>query len=708
MEPTPSVGVNTPPAAFGTNLAEATEHLGGVTEAAGKELFDRAYAMQDLQVHADVNARLASMQNDMMNHYVDFSQLEGKNAVDGLGGYQSKLDEIRTKSGDGLSPIGQSYYDTESRNARYRLGLYGALHAAGEQKKYIVGSVDAGIASSMKMMELDPDNPAANDATIQKIRDDVAHKYADIGGMSPEEVTQKQNDTVNQAVQGQVRSLAKSNPIGAQKLLDDAIGKKEVYGEEASRLGDYVKWQRDLYGSRVSAGKVLNEGAGFALDSRKLPPDQILTALRASEGGSYTFRGPTVTDKAGNTGQPLGHYGVMSYNLQSWLRQSGLGPMSEDEFLNSRSAQDQLAAWKFGQYQDKYGSAKAAAKAWFGGEGSLNVSDDKLRDKNMSFTQYFHNFSGGVARGSSLADLSSAASTYADSQFKGDDDFKDAVVQRTIALHNQELAIRRDTDFNNQQAVASALVEGVGPQHKIPTTVDELRLDPKASAAWDDLSMNHPTELRSFLNQMAQNAKGDVAMTPERLNAWQKLYGEAIQDPQKFMTGTQDLSTLDLPRVQKMEIIRMRGAINKKQDAAPQMGHALTLLGHIGVLSAAGLTKEQDPDNLALFTGVLHNAMEQYQRDNGKSMDDETIKTTAGQLLSNVSAGRSFFHPFGQTKPWFESLDSVPDEAAKAISAEFNARGIMPSEQAILQAYLAAQYQEIYGKKVTPPNAGAK
>ena len=53
LRPTPSLNVNPPEAAFGTTIAAATQHLGQVEEGAGKELFDRAYALQEMHVQSD-------------------------------------------------------------------------------------------------------------------------------------------------------------------------------------------------------------------------------------------------------------------------------------------------------------------------------------------------------------------------------------------------------------------------------------------------------------------------------------------------------------------------------------------------------------------------------------------------------------------------------------------------------------------------------
>ena len=686
------------PASFGVGLAQAVGHLGEIVEGSGKELFDRAYAMQELQVHADVNARLADAQNGMMNKYVEFSNLEGKNAVDGLPKFQQDIDGIREKGGDGLSPVGQEFYDQESRQSRYRLSFAGASHAAQQQKAYAMGSADASAESSMKMMEVDPNNPATTEAALENIRAQVAHKYGDLGGMSSEEVKIKQSDAVNTALQGRIRALAKTDPLGAQKLLNQGISKGEVYGNDATNLGWFVKNQAYTIGARQTGHAVMSGAAGMDLDAKKVSPEQLLAGLKGSEGGSYSFVGPDVTDKSGNTGHATGHFGVMSYNLAPWLKEAGMAPMTEAQFLASPDTQDKLAMFKMSQYQDKFGSAHAAAVAWFGGEGSVGSDLSKLHDKNMDGNTYLRNFDGGVAHGSSLEQLTNAGKAVAETQFPDDPEYHDRVTDGIITQYNKEKAIQRDTDFNNEQTIYSTLLQGVGPDHKIPTSVDELKLDPKAADAWDQLANQHPSELKKYLNQMATNAKGDVAMTPQRLQSWQQLSGQAINDPQGFMSKTSDVSSLDLPMKEKLAVINMRGQIYKKQDANPQVSHAMSVIGRLNMLGPLGINKTDNPEALATFTGVLADAMTQFQQANQKPMSDDDIKTTAQQLLSPVGGG-GWLHPFGGGKtPWFQSIDEVPPEIEESIRQDFASKGITPDDSAILGAYLAAQYHDLFGK----------
>jgi len=99
FSPTPGVGISTPPAAFGEATAEATQRLGNTASQVGAELFDRAYAMQQLHVAAVANAGIADFQNKSLDSFIGYLNTEGKNAVDGYQPFVEGLDRHVLTSG---------------------------------------------------------------------------------------------------------------------------------------------------------------------------------------------------------------------------------------------------------------------------------------------------------------------------------------------------------------------------------------------------------------------------------------------------------------------------------------------------------------------------------------------------------------------------------------------------------------------------------
>src|SRR5258706_15751993 len=82
--PTPKLRVDTPPAAFGANVAQAIDHLGSTEGQVGNELWSRAIAMQQLrnETEATEATAQAAMRSDKL--FTDFeSTKRGLNAVNG-------------------------------------------------------------------------------------------------------------------------------------------------------------------------------------------------------------------------------------------------------------------------------------------------------------------------------------------------------------------------------------------------------------------------------------------------------------------------------------------------------------------------------------------------------------------------------------------------------------------------------------------------
>lgn len=63
----------------------------------------------------------------------------------------------------------------------------------------------------------------------------------------------------------------------------------------------------------------------------------------------------------------LGKWQVMPANLPEWLRESGLQPMSPEQYLHSQTAQNKLAVTILGGDYHKYGP-RGAASVWYSGQ----------------------------------------------------------------------------------------------------------------------------------------------------------------------------------------------------------------------------------------------------------------------------------------------------------------------------------------------------
>ena len=80
FEPTPEFHVDAPAAAFGTNVAQAVQGLGEVQEGAGKEMFQRALAFQDLTNHATARGAALKTTQEQAQLWGDFDSKGGMQA----------------------------------------------------------------------------------------------------------------------------------------------------------------------------------------------------------------------------------------------------------------------------------------------------------------------------------------------------------------------------------------------------------------------------------------------------------------------------------------------------------------------------------------------------------------------------------------------------------------------------------------------------
>lgn len=91
---------------------------------------------------------------------------------------------------------------------------------------------------------------------------------------------------------------------------------------------------------------------------------RYLNALGTIESGNnYSALGPRT--EAGN--QAYGRYQVMDFNIPVWTKEVLGSPLTPQEFLKDKQAQDAVAAAKFGQYVEQTGNPYDAASMWFSG-----------------------------------------------------------------------------------------------------------------------------------------------------------------------------------------------------------------------------------------------------------------------------------------------------------------------------------------------------
>ena len=145
LEPTQQVHEDTPVAAFGGAVAGAITHMGEVAEGAGKELFARAYAMQELNEQVKADSASADAMDKMTDRYLQYDQLRGQERIDGSKAYQDDLDKIRNDGMAGLnSPYAKMAYLRDTRRTQSMMVWHGGMLARQGMDEAAVADEDAG------------------------------------------------------------------------------------------------------------------------------------------------------------------------------------------------------------------------------------------------------------------------------------------------------------------------------------------------------------------------------------------------------------------------------------------------------------------------------------------------------------------------------------------------------------------------------------
>lgn len=295
--PTPNFRVDAPAAAFGSTVAQATEHLGKTIEGVGDEIFKRAIALQTIKNEAEAtDADTAYMEAAGLRH-AKFSAMQGKEAVDAYPDYIKGLKEDRTNIAGGLSnDMVRKLYDKQSLSTMGRTIFNGAGHAATEQRKWSIGSVTAQINLDAKTVEDNPQDEGLFKEKVERVASG-ARQLSDLQGNgtdSPQEKALVMASTSKLRAQ-QIIGLARVAPFEAATKLDEF--KTQLTQEDFLKVDNVVRNQgravgsvniaREVYGDG-SSGKTLKEMESAARDKAQTlaPNDPVLAeqSVKAVQG----------------------------------------------------------------------------------------------------------------------------------------------------------------------------------------------------------------------------------------------------------------------------------------------------------------------------------------------------------------------------------------------------------------------------------------
>jgi len=693
FDATPSMSSNLPVDAFGAGVANAVSHLGKAVEGAGNEIYSRAIAMQQINEQANAANAVAEFTTAMGEKYANYTTLSGKAAIDGYKPYIDDLNTTREAIGQKLnSPYAQKVYLQESRSIQARSVFSAAAHSGREGKNYAIGSAQAVVDANNNSVGLAPQDEETYQAALKSNAERITH-MGELQGWDPRKTKNQIQIENSTATLQRIQGLAKSDVVGAQKVLDAAVKAGNITGTDLGKAQTYIRSQRLSVATRQEASRMM-AGDNTNFGSGKVPIENVMEAIRTNESTDYGTVHPDVTHTVNGrkiTEHALGAYGVMQSNLQPWLKEAGMPAMSEQQFLNNPKAQDQLAKFKLQQYMDEGGSANAAANRWF--TGSYNP-DPNRSDGGSTAGGYLKKFNATLARNSGAAEISSQARARSQQLFGDDAEAADAMEQQALIRHSRIKAMEREDLRDNTETIENAIIPA--KDGKLVTSIEDIQ-DPKVQAAWDAL----PTAVQNkYRRILARNAKGDYEETQENQIEYRKWLGR-LTDPMaspedKVAAQNADFASMPLPANQRQQLNMLKAKLWKDQNKNPALNHAMSVSDDI--LRNAGITRNKNKDDYDQIRGSMFMILNQRMADGDPVKKDEELRQIASRLTREVSNGK-----------WFGILPSkeqafkvqVPESEKKKIIEAYiknNPTGEPPNEKDIQSIYNAHMYNQLYGK----------
>lgn len=257
------VSAEAPADAFGSGIANAVGDLGRTTSAAGDELFQRAYAMQQLANESAARDADATYTIEVGKLHAEFNSLQGKEAVDAFPSYQKNINELRQKIGGSLgNPQTRRMFEASARSTMARTIFNGAGHAATQNKKYAIGTIQAQIELDGQTVADSPGDDRLFQEKLAKTRVGVIQLSA-LAGFDPGGPQEKNAvlEAESKLWANRVVGLSRTNPIGAQTMLDK--NKTSMTEADFLRVESTVRNQARSIGSANIAEEVYSVDKPF-------------------------------------------------------------------------------------------------------------------------------------------------------------------------------------------------------------------------------------------------------------------------------------------------------------------------------------------------------------------------------------------------------------------------------------------------------------
>lgn len=253
----PEISLGVPVDAFGGAVGHALQGLGGAVEQAGDRVWQRAMEMQNLQNETQAKEADAKYMMESGKLHAEFINKEGQNAgPEALAAHIQQLQDLRTKTREGLNPMAAKMYDASSLSFMGR-NIFNAAGHSGQQMK-----VSANNAASARIDTVSNnigENPR-DEISFQRgkrVIETEVDRQADLGGWSDDQRKATKETQVSMASAKRIVGLARTDAIGAKALFDSAVKSGALTPVDASKVEATVQTQFRQQGSRIISDQVL-------------------------------------------------------------------------------------------------------------------------------------------------------------------------------------------------------------------------------------------------------------------------------------------------------------------------------------------------------------------------------------------------------------------------------------------------------------------
>jgi hypothetical protein len=648
----PKLGVDTPAATFGANVAAAVEHMGGTLGHVGDELFTRAIDLQKDKIETEVNTQATGAISDGSMLSEKFKLNLGVQANDeALQKYNADLKDVMQKRRESLSnPYAKRLFDRETLTPFRQFTVAGATHAAHEQKASKINSALAELEAQSRLLNDHPDSKATVDGVWQA-KERLLNDYTNAKGMTKAEAENYKFNYNSHLYLQQIDGLSRDRPGDAQVAL------KELKAKGLLNNKDFLAASGTV-GTRLrhSAAQSGSDAVNTHPEGISYPPGWSRRDIEYAEG----------------TLEPLNRvarqFGLDEPKLN--IRPSiGFGPTP----VNGRD----LDVMVDGDLED--GAAKIRASAEKAGipvdvqvlGNHIHMRLPKDYDPTTAPPQNPESESSRVYKAADWAEAGNPEDIYARST---------AISVASAGYRRNAEQTRRDhadalSTLNN--AINGAF-GGILPSHP-----EQLFAIPEAKAAFDKLS---PKDQNVILNRMHTKA-----VREDDQEARWELENMKEQHPEEYQYF--DIGSLkgkltpdSLIREQKAQDAFRKGEAKAMESIVKRPMRYL----HDAGITPKTLTEKDDSKGWIRFTGMLRDELTIWRQNNpGKYPDDKEIEKI-GRFLVYKDPETWF------AKPRYKA--AVPPEAEKVIRQKAK-NGASMSANDVQREYVRQQYLEVTGYK---------